>query len=510
MCSLGFAGIIFIMGCGTPSTPQTTEAPKTEPPKIEKPVVVKPEPPKLEEITETDPEKLLQMGEMLIYERNYQKALGVYQKLLTLELPKEALGSAHYNSACMYSLLKDKENALKSLALAIKYGFDNQEFIDADKDLEFVRGSDEYKNVMKLIPPIVEVPQTEQDEKDQEEAIALIEKVRGLKFKEPVKHKILTSTQFERVYGQKADSIQGFYRWADKTLYIKKELDPVKFKATRIHETFHGLQDQLFNISELNKKATSTEGRYIRDALIEGDATLVPIECMPESRMGKMLEMPPPWKSAKNDSDFGPKMVQSVLSLYNYSIGAKFIKAIKEIEGWEGVNKLYENFPKSTEQVLHPEKYLEGQDLPVTIEIPDLLPLLGESWKQSKPDTQGEFVVLLQFLSNPKTGPAAERYSIGWGGDTYIELFNPKEKTGFTIWSTSWDTEKDAKEFAEGMSLFIEASIEEQIDPVIADNTRRYDYGKTSDAVYQNGKSAIILQGIPNNLFDGVIKKLLQ
>jgi tetratricopeptide (TPR) repeat protein len=511
MCILGFAGILFIVGCGTSSAPQTTGTPKTEPPKTEEPITVKPEPPKLEEIIETGMEKLLQMGEVMIYEENYQKALAVYQKIITLEnIPKEALGSAHYNSACMYSLLKDKENSLKSLELAIKYGFDNQEFIDADKDLEFVRGSEEYKNVLKLIPPIAEVAPTPQDEKDQAEAIELIEKVRGLKLKEPVKHKILTSDQFARVYGQQADSIQGFYRWSDKTLYIRKELDPVKFKATRIHETFHGLQDQLFDIAALNKKVTSTEVRYIRDALIEGDASLTFIECMPESKAKMMLEMPPPWKSAKNESDFGPKMVQSVLSLYNYSIGAKFIKAIKESEGWEGVNKLYENFPKSTEQILHPEKYLKGVDLPVAVNMPDLAEGLGENWKQSPPDTQGEFVMLLQFLSNPKTGFAAERYSIGWGGDTYIQVFNTKEKTGFTAWSTVWDTEKDAQEFAEGMSLHIESSLEKEIAPAIADNARRYDDGKISSAVYQKGKTAIVLQEVPNELFDGIMKKLRQ
>ena len=257
-------------------------------PSVDKPAPAKPE----QASPINDPDELMRQGVDDIVSGKYPEALNAFQEILKLAKPDDSslISTSYYNIACTYALMKDSKPALEYLGKAIKSGYDNRESIEADPDLTSLRGLPEYKAVLDQIPPIVAIEPTPEDEAAQQKALKLIEEVRGIKYKEEPKYKLMAPDQFERAYGggRSSDSILGFYRWADKTLYIKQGLDPVKFKGTRIHETFHALQDQLFGTSEIQKTIKTTDGHFALTALIEGDATLTFIECMPES-MARMM-----------------------------------------------------------------------------------------------------------------------------------------------------------------------------------------------------------------------------
>ena len=55
----------------------------------------------------------------------------------------------YYDAACLYSRMKDKENALKYLEKALKMGYNRFAHIERDYDLDFLRDSDEFKALIE-------------------------------------------------------------------------------------------------------------------------------------------------------------------------------------------------------------------------------------------------------------------------------------------------------------------------------------------------------------------------
>jgi tetratricopeptide (TPR) repeat protein len=76
----------------------------------------------------------------------YDKAISIFKKLIELQ-PNDAI--AHYNISCMYSRKNNIEESISWLKKAIKKGYDNWDLIKTDKDLENIRGSSYYKELVK-------------------------------------------------------------------------------------------------------------------------------------------------------------------------------------------------------------------------------------------------------------------------------------------------------------------------------------------------------------------------
>src|SRR3989339_853385 len=453
---------------------------------------------------EMQAEKLMSDGVTCIQTGKYPEAIKAFQEILKIVGNDNPLTpTAYYNIACTYALMKESKPALEYLGQAIKSGYDNRESIEADPDLVSLRELPEYKAVLDLIPPITAITPTAQDEADQKEALKLIADIRGLKFKTEPAYKIMAPDQFARAYGggRENDSIMGFYRWSDKTLYLKQGLDPAKFKGTRIHETFHALQDQLYNTGEVQQSIKTSDGHYALLALIEGDATLTFIECMRESMAKMMISSATPWRMMGGEPKYDKSRRGEAAmrqSAYGYSIAARFVQAIKDAKGWAGVNSMYTNIPTSTEQVLHPEKYLANEQ-PVEVTIPDVAGLLGVGWSASNSDTVGEFGILLGLLSNDKSGPLAEAAATGWAGDKLVLIGNKDSQKAFAIHKAAWDTAKDAQEFFDASVLVMESA--GQLTKTENTATLANDNGDI-DYLALNGKNVMLINNLPAELKD--------
>lgn len=289
----------------------------------------------------------------------------------------------------------------------------------------------------------------------------LIENVRGLKFTSPVDYRALPADEFFAVLETmgipraESQSIQGIYDWATKKLYSNADMDPVQARGTRIHESFHALQDQLFGLEGMTRRAKTSDEQYAVAALTEGDATLTFIECMPESRARRMLGIKRPWEWSGTQPryDNSPTGAAAQVSMaFNYGIAAQFIQSVKERQGWDGVNALYAKPPLSTAQLLHPEKYFRSE-APQDVDLPDVSGSLPQGWRLVETDTRGEFMTYLLFLGYPATGPAAETLADGWAGDLIRTYTNGQ--ASFSVWKSRWDTPEDAKEFLGGMKKII-------------------------------------------------------
>ena len=136
---------------------------------------------------------------------------------------------------------------------------------------------------------------------------------------------------------------------------------------------------------------------------------------------------------------------------FPYREGAQFVALLYQNGGWSTVNAAFKNPPRSTEQVLHPERYFSG-DAPTSIQLP-ALHLNG--WQSIAEDTLGELylrIYLEHKLDFAQAIPAAE----GWGGDRYQVFGNSQGQLALAL-QTAWDSPADAREFFDTYSTFVVA-----------------------------------------------------
>lgn len=253
-------------------------------------------------------------------------------------------------------------------------------------------------------------------------------------------------------------AVQGIYEPSNKTLTVILDGDKptVSDRITYAHEYTHALQDQHFGIRKL--KETGIENGDFGDAvnaLIEGDATLSmvlwarqflsPAEFR-EATQGAEGEQ------ASNDASSTPKFLLRE-ALFPYDEGASFVASLYRRGGYAEVDKAFVDPPKSTAQILHPERYL-ARIAPIQVELPDVAGALGLEWRELFRQTLGEFdtrLLIEQFASRQ----VAERASTGWAGDQYALLTNADNEDLFVM-QTVWDNPDEAYEFADAYRQTVE------------------------------------------------------
>jgi hypothetical protein len=131
--------------------------------------------------------------------------------------------------------------------------------------------------------------------------------------------------------------------------------------------------------------------------------------------------------------------------LFPYTYGANFLQEIVRKHSWSKVNEIYADLPTSTEQILHPSKYLDERDEPTLIDSSELQPELAGTWETIFENVLGEFTLylLLQEFLDEGIALSASR---GWDGDSIRLLENPEGKEALFL-ATVWDSERDAGQF---------------------------------------------------------------
>ncbi|MBI4576214.1 MAG: hypothetical protein HY722_08135 [Planctomycetes bacterium] len=256
------------------------------------------------------------------------------------------------------------------------------------------------------------------------------------------------------------EQIAGFYDPRTRELYlIDRPMEGPQEAMLMAHELTHALQDQHFDLEPLMGSIRGDEDRsQALKAVVEGEATLVMFAWLSEEMgggpadparlpdVGGLLRMQERLGRLMGGASRAPPILQETLS-FSYSRGATFVQRVLREGGWEAVSRLYDDGPTSTEQVLHPERFLRERDYPTRVILPRLDPALGEGWSETLADGLGELevdILLRGFLDDE----AASRASWGWDGDGFRALRGPEGRE-VLAWVTVWDSEKDAREFEE-------------------------------------------------------------
>jgi hypothetical protein len=224
-------------------------------------------------------------------------------------------------------------------------------------------------------------------------------------------------------------------------------------KVTFAHEVVHALQDQHFDLesfSEQRIEGTSDESLAIT-ALIEGDATVAQIDFL-LGDIGLARDFLAEIESEDVSTealDSAPEYLSGTL-LFPYDKGQAFVQYLFDEGGWDLIDDAYANPPTTTEQILHPEKYIEGEGAS-EVAVPDIAAALGQGWQTIDEDTMGEYVISILLgdtgLSEEQVATASE----GWGGDAYTVSATGDELA--IAWQTEWDSEEDADEFATALAI---------------------------------------------------------
>jgi hypothetical protein len=212
------------------------------------------------------------------------------------------------------------------------------------------------------------------------------------------------------------------------------------------HELTHALQDQHFPVLEKLIHGSDDDSDLALRAVVEGDATLSGYGYIGMDRaalvaIGQKFEAEMR-QSMPALADVPEVVVEEML--FPYYRGTAFVSRILEEHGWRGVDALYAAPPLSTEQVLHPEKYLTAPDPPTEVVLTGLGALFSDDWKELEKNVLGELMVRVLFeryLSKDEARTAAD----GWDGDRFV-AYARGDAVAF-VWASIWDSETDAEEF---------------------------------------------------------------
>jgi hypothetical protein len=80
--------------------------------------------------------------------------------------------------------------------------------------------------------------------------------------------------------------------------------------------------------------------------------------------------------------DQAPRVIRESL-LFPYQEGLNWTRALYKEGGWSQVSQAFTNLPQSTEQIMHPEKYL-AHEAPVKVTLPDITNFLNASGQRSE------------------------------------------------------------------------------------------------------------------------------
>jgi len=250
------------------------------------------------------------------------------------------------------------------------------------------------------------------------------------------------------------EQIAGFYDPKKKELYLSDWNGLELQKPVMAHELTHALQDQHFDLQRFDKWPEGDGDREMAiHALIEGDATALMIDYLMKPLGQSVTKIPKKLLDQMNSESNAPGMEvinaapnairESLTFPYGYGLG--FAYDLLKAQDWDGVSKAYTNLPQSTEQILHPEKYL-ANELPQKIELADVTALLGKGWKRINFDVNGEFghyLLLAEYLDKTVARKAVE----GWGGDQFAVYENAAKTRTTLVHLSRWDTANDAAKF---------------------------------------------------------------
>jgi hypothetical protein len=257
----------------------------------------------------------------------------------------------------------------------------------------------------------------------------------------------------------------GFYDPETKSFYLLDDMPKEITPLLTAHEMTHALEDQHYDIDgRIAKVIDDDDASFALSALVEGSATAAAAVYVANRVTAGKLD--PDHLGAIGGAvptvrlNAMPGVMRRQL-LGPYVLGLTFLERgglerLKDGFPKADVDAAWAHPPRSSEQILHPQKYWDParRDEPKRIGIPNPSRRLGKGWERAGSGVLGELTLgCLVGAETPEAEdlasgaiPWTNEAASGWGGDRF-ELWT-KGDAALVLLATVWDTEKDAAEFA--------------------------------------------------------------
>lgn len=336
--------------------------------------------------------------------------------------------------------------------------------------------------------------------------------------------------------------------------YLMTDMPTEELAVLASHELTHALQDQHFDLDKLMSALEQEPGKLRNDdaalafsSLVEGEATYLmtlwqadrmgrdltanrrretlAFEMMSEMSIDMMVTMAQAAGTVYGeDSQIGQAMAaMNDIPMYileplyaSYMKGAFFVMRLHQEGGWDAVSDAYANLPRSTEQILHPDKYIGGEDGslrddPTEIQFPvfDTLDELG--YKQLDESVHGELYLAMMLRNFDVNMYEADIAVEGWDGDLYRAIELPSGDVAIVL-ATTWDTERDADEFFLAYknalaAKYVGAQLQDREDGDMTAADASSEDGFRGTLVKQ-GREVFAVEGLTKDLTSDVIGEL--
>jgi hypothetical protein len=203
------------------------------------------------------------------------------------------------------------------------------------------------------------------------------------------------------------------------------------------------LADQYGDLPRLLEDAASLDRKLALMAVGDGDALLTLwgyADAEPGTRRAEVLANMVAQATIPEWQPQDPLLDD--LSHLSLNLGNAFVTTLHARGDGDVVRQAVLRPPRSTEQLLHPERYLLADEpevlLPLTVD-------LGPDWAPTHAETVGEALMAL-VLMEWSQGATLTHTLQGWDGDL-LQVWQGPEDSDAVLWHTDWDTSGDAVAF---------------------------------------------------------------
>lgn len=247
-----------------------------------------------------------------------------------------------------------------------------------------------------------------------------------------------------------------FYDYNKKRLFIlETQSSMAEKRIALVHELAHALADQNVSLKKyIRQGSSSDDGETAREAVMEGQATWLmwaytskvgggPAE-VPDMAL-RLLGSAPQASDAQYPVFAKAPLYMRESLIFPYTRGLLFQNAIFKRDGKASFDEVFKKPPASTQQILHPEKYIDdvAPEEPKTPQPPR-----HRKYRELAEGNVGEFdhaVLLRQYGQSPEK--AAEIAS-HWRGGSYRLLESKKNVNEHLLcYAVEWDTPESARTY---------------------------------------------------------------